>query len=116
MSQRRKLHVLDQISGDTCLQRPRTRLALHSSEIRLCVLLRSNTRACHSSCLVLPVACVSFQFVQVLQSRQNDLFTRLFNLASKKDLVKYCIYLKGSISVQSRLEFSVVADIVMPTL
>lgn len=31
---------------------------------------------------------VSLEFVQMFQSRQNDLFTRLFNLASEENLVQ----------------------------
>jgi hypothetical protein len=49
-----------------------------------------------------PLVCVaSFQFVQVLQPRQNDLFARLLNLASEEYFVQYGVYLDRSVSMQS---------------
>lgn len=37
----------------------------------------------------------SLQRVQVLESRQDDMFTRLLNLAAKKDFIKNSIHLTG---------------------
>lgn len=43
--------------------------------------------------VVVLVSSRSLQLVQMLQSCQHNLLARLFNLASKKDLVQNCIHL-----------------------
>lgn len=48
-----------------------------------------------------------FQLIQMLQSRQNDLFARLFNLARKKHLVEDSVYL---VKVEDQVQFADVAE------
>jgi len=50
---------------------------------------------------------LSLQLIQVFQSRQDDLFTRLFNLSSEKDFIEYSIDL---VEVEDEIQLANIAE------